>query len=302
MRAFRGGPAILAVVVPWAAAAAAACFDFDATMRGGPLVDGGADVGADAPDSADAAVVPDTSTGDAAEASAGPFCATYPRPAAPPFFCDDFDDGGLPGAWSTFHETSGTLADTDAAYVSPPHSLDLAIGPLTANQTLDVALRTPLPKPSLPSTLVFAFSVEPVSVDKSANATIVLGALDFLDAATPSNRYSLELAIQVQSGAAVLALGEQTGLADGGSQYVNHQLPPEQALPVATFTGLKLTVIWTGPTAEARVDVNGAQAIDVPLTMTVQPVSLQIGVGTSYVSEPSPGWELRYDNVVFTTM
>jgi hypothetical protein len=294
----RGAAAILAVVVAWAAAAAAACFDFDATQRGGPLVDGGTDAGGGGADAADATVVTDSSAGDGApEASGGPFCATYPSHGSV-FFCDDFDgDGGLPGSWSTFHQTSGTLSETDASWVSPPNSIDLALGALTASQPVDVALRTPLQMPSPFSTLVFAFSVEPMSVDTSAGAAIVLGAVDFLDAA--NGRYSLELAIQMQSGAALMALGEQSGLADGGAQYVNHPLSAP-ALQMHTFTGVTLNVDWT--TAKARVDVNGVQGSDVTLTPTVQPASFQIGIGTSYAAEPSPGWELRYDNVVFTAM
>jgi hypothetical protein len=277
----RRAGAVLAVV--WAAVTGA-CFDFDATMRGGPLTEAGG-------------------TSDAADSSTGPFCANYARPTSPGalFFCDDFDEKPLPGAWNSFEEASGTLAETDAAAVSPPNSLDEVIPALTAGQALDVALRTPLQLPPLQSTLRFAFSVEPVRVDASAGAAIVLGAIDFLDGA--GARYSVELAIQMQNGAAAMALGEQSGLADGGSSYANHPLPPEQSLRNGTFTNLVIAIDWISGTAtEAKVDVNGAQVLDVPLTMTVTPATLQIGVGTSYVTEPSPGWEIRYDNVVFTAM
>jgi hypothetical protein len=288
--------AILAIV--WATIAAA-CFDFDATMRGGPLVDGGAEGGSDAGTD----VAGDAGAETAAEASTGPFCATYPTSPGAIFFCDDFDESPHPSGWNSIHATSGSLAETDAASVSPPNSLDEVIPALTAGQALDVALRKVPLMPTLPSTLTFAFSVEPVNVDQSSGAAIVLGAIDFLDGA--GGRYSVELAIQgVQSGYAAMALGEQSGFADGGASYVNHPLPLDvsSTLSVGSFTNLVITIDWTSPTgAEAKVEVNGTQKLDVPsLTMTVQPVSLQIGIGTSYVSEPSPGWELRYDNVVFT--
>jgi hypothetical protein len=54
--------------------------------------------------------------------------------------------------------------------------------------------------------------------------------------------------------------------------------------------------------ATANVVMNGAQVLSLPLTMSVQAASLQISVGTTYATEPSSGWEVRYDNVLFTSM
>jgi hypothetical protein len=36
--------------------------------------------------------------------------------------------------------------------------------------------------------------------------------------------------------------------------------------------------------------------------MNVQATSLQISIGTTYSTEPSSGWEIRYDNVLFTDL
>ena len=70
-----------------------------------------------------------------------------------------------------------------------------------------MALRTPFHVPAVPATLTFSFSVEPLQIDTTANAAIILGAVDFLDGA--GYRYTVGLAINVASGLPALALGEQ---------------------------------------------------------------------------------------------
>jgi len=289
--------------------AVGACFDFDATIAGGPLSDGGAlDAGGDSTTtSTDGAAAGDASTHDGASAdggadsASGPFCASYPRPTSEGaiFFCDDFDDDTLPGNWASFETMGGTMTETDASFVSPPNSLDESFAAIATGTTLDVALRTPFSVPPIPTTLTFAFSVDAVRIDTSANAAIVLGALDFLDSG--GARYSLVESILIEGGVATLSLSEQSGLADGGMPYIGHALG--KSLTANTFSNISLVVDWTATTsAEAKVSVDGAQVLDTPLTMTVQAATLQLGIGTSYVAEPSPGWELRYDDVVFTAM
>jgi hypothetical protein len=85
---------------------------------------------------------------------------------------------------------------------------------------------------------------------------------------------------------------------------VNHPLPPTQPLAINAWTDIIVELDWTATTLEGKVTVGGNQELDVPLTMTLVPTSLQIGVGTSFVTEYegglSPVWELRYDNVLFT--
>lgn len=308
-------PSLRMVAVGLVAAVFGACFDFDATMAGGPsgdsgasdasLTDGAHDAPADATSEAatDGGVVEtgpvEGGGGDSGTPEAGPFCSSQLRPDGGLFFCDDFDEAPLPGSWNSFGETSGTLAESDASAVSKPNSLDETTVPLADGGVINVALRTPLGVPALPATLRFEFSLEPVRIDTTASAAIVLGAIDFLDAA--GDRYSLGLAINVASGMPALALGEQSALLDGGPTFLNHPLPPTQPLPMNAWTDIVLQVAWTAPTTgQATVTVGGTQELDVPLTMTVQATSLQIGVGTSFVTEPAPVWELRYDNVVFT--
>ncbi len=291
--------------------AAGACFDFDATIAGGPL-----DGSADSTSTADGATTGDASdhdggAGDAGDGSVvtdasgdtstGPFCASYPHPTSPGalFFCDDFDEDPLPGSWASYVHMSGTLTETNAISVSAPNSLDESIPAIALGGTLDVALRTPFSLPPIPSTMTLAFSIDPVQIDTTANSAIVLSAIDFLDA--NGGRYSLVLSIQTESGAATMNFSEQSGLSDGGMPYIAHVLAP--ALAPNTFTTLDIEIDWTTlTTAEAKITVGGLQALDTALTMTVQATSLQIGIGTSYVHEPSPGWELRYDNVVFSAM
>ncbi|MGD0524284.1 MAG: hypothetical protein ABSE49_04020 [Polyangiaceae bacterium] len=306
------------------------CFDFDATMAGG----GGSDSGVDAlretsvvaegsVDDGPGDATVDTSESAAPESGAiesgvdagdsgssgGPFCASLARPDGGIFFCDDFDEKPLPNAWETWAQMEGTLVETDASSRSPPNSVDETTTMLSYGQALNVALRTPLPVPTVPSTLTLAFSLEPLQIDTTANAAIVLGAIDFLDAS--GYRYTVGLAINVASGAPALAVGEQTGPANGGNYpdgapptFVNHPLSQTMPLPMKTWTDLVLEIDWASSGLTGKVTVGGNQELDVPLTMSLVPASLQIGIGTSFVTEYegglSPVWELRYDNVAFT--
>jgi hypothetical protein len=167
---------------------------------------------------------------------------------------------------------------------------------------IDVALRdsriTTLP--TLPATMTFAFDLDPVQIDTAANAAIVLGAVDFLDAA--GDRYSLGLAINVVSGQAALALDEQSGFADGGSSILAHALPVNHAPPMNQWSSVALTIDWqSATTGSATVTVNGNEDLSVPsLTMTVTATKLQVGIGTAYVTQPAPAWQLLYDDVWFT--
>jgi hypothetical protein len=298
---------------PLAALLLGACFNFDATIAGGPLgaeeggttLDAGVHDGSTVqPDGAappphdaghDGATPP---TGDAA----GGYCASItPAPGADAglFFCDDFDELPLPGLWESYGETSGTLVQTDASFRSSPNSVEEQTIPLDGGAFIDVSLRRPEPLPPNPSTIRFAFSVEPLQIDTTPNAAIVLGAVDFIDAA--GNRYSVSLAVNVANAAAAIALGEQSGFEDGGSAFVNHPVPPNEPLAMNAWSDIVIEIDWTSPAAgTAILTVNGNPVLQVPLSWTVAPTSLQIGIGTAYVSQPSPGWALRYDNVVFT--
>ncbi len=323
---------IAAWVACLVSAAGGACFDFDSTTAGGPLEDGGVD--ARATPGTDANVADGTLPADASDAGPplgddasahdatspldatktppadGGFCATLVPPTGGVFFCDDFDEHALPGSWNTWHESSGTLVETEAGSFSPPNSVDEATLPLAFGQTIDVALRTLLSAPAAPpATLRFAFAIDPLQIDPASGAAIVLGAVDLLDSS--GDRYSVELSVNVVSGAPALALGEQYGFPDGGlppdggPPYINHPLPPTQPLPMNAWTDIVVELDWTAPfTAQGIVTINGGQELAVPLSLNLTPTSLQIGVGTSYVTEytsgNSPVWELRYDNVWFS--
>jgi len=53
--------------------------------------------------------------------------------------------------------------------------------------------------------------------------------------------------------------------------------------------------------ATADILMHGAIVLSLPLTIGVDATSLQISIGTTFSSEPSSGWEVRYDNVLFST-
>jgi len=291
---------IIALVAPLAVAlVVTACFNFGATMAGGPLEEGGSPSGLDAT-FADVHVSDDAGH-DAGHAAA--FCASFPADAGL-VLCDDFDEpSSLPGPYFDIEEEiEGLLAEVDGG-LSPPNALQETTVPLDDGGLIDVALRdnqifTTLP--TLPATMTFAFNLEPVQIDTAANAAIVLGAVDFLDAA--GDRYSLGLAINVVSGLPALALDEQSGFADGGSSIIAHTLPPNHAPAMNTWSSVVLTIDWTSATTgTASVTVNGTVDLATfSLTMTVAATSLQVGIGTAYVTQPAPTWELLYDNVWFT--
>ncbi len=269
-----------------------ACWDFDATTAGGPLDASLSDAGI-----ADVGAPRDAAEGGAADA--GGFCASQTPPDGAVFFCDDFDEHALPGTWQQFGETGGVLTLTDASAESPPRSLDETTFAAEAGTAIDVSLRTPLPAPKAPATLRLAFAIQPVAIDPTPNAANVLSAVDFLDGA--GDRYTIGLAINVANGAPALALGEQAAFADGGTSFVNHPLPPASPLAMNAWSDVVVEVDWaTATTAQGIVSVNGAQLLDAPLAVGVAPSSIQIGVGTTYVTEPAPSWEIRYDDVVFT--
>jgi hypothetical protein len=299
-----------------------ACFDFDATTAGGLLGDSGSHpptLGSDASVSDDAAppidsgAIVDEPDGGQVDAGSGPdgsagYCASIVRPAGA-FFCDDFDETGLPGPWDNWFETAGTLVETDASAVSAPNSVVETTSPLTNGEAINTALRTYEGVPTLPATIIFAFSLEPVQIDPTGNAAIVVSAIDFLDG---EYRYSVGLSINVSSGQPLLELGEQSGLVDGDNfpdgappTYVNHPLPPNDPLAMNQWSTIVIELDWSTMGFEGKVSVNGVPELATALTLTVAPTQLQIGIGTSYVTEystgTSPVWELRYDNVLFTT-
>jgi hypothetical protein len=268
---------------------ALACIDFDATTRGGPLVPEGG-----APDAGVA------DTGPPSPVEAGAFCAAQDA-ASPSFFCDDFDENTLPFPWSYNGHSAGTMALTDASFVSSPYALQEQTDSITA-LPIDVTLRKQnVVLPSPPSHMVFAFEVEPVAIDTSPAATIILAAIDFLDANKPQGRYTVQLSVAFESGAIALALAEESGLSDGGAPFQNHLLPA--TLPSNQWTHVILELDWESATSlQGIVTIGTSQPVNVPLAMTLAPADLQFSVGTTYVSTPSNGWTLRYDDVLFTTL
>jgi hypothetical protein len=182
--------------------------------------------------------------------------------------------------------------------------------PLANGENINVALRTYEGVPAIPTAMIFSFAIQPVQIDMTANAAIVLGAVDFLDG---QYRYSVGLAINVSSGQAALSLGEQSGLVDGDNfpdgappSYIAHDLPPTDALTLNHWSTIVIELDWSASGLTAKVTVNGNLELpDTSLDLTVTPTQLQIGVGTSFVTEyaeaSSPVWIIRYDNVLFTT-
>jgi hypothetical protein len=303
-----------------AVAIVAGCFDFDATTAGGPLEDAGGqtrkpDGASGGGDDGAAALDGNASGGDASGGydgslpEGGSFCAAnLPAPGSPGlFFCSDFDEvHSFLGPWQTIGETSGTLVVTDASAASPPNSIEETTDPLDDGGVINVAIRSKLTPLAPLSTLRFAFAMQLRQIDTTtapAAAAIVLGAIDFLD--NSNDRYSVGLAINVQNfqGAPVstVVLDQQTGYGDGGvTPTAQYDSLPSEGLALNEWHNIVLEVDLTSASgANGIVTVDGQVDIDQPLAPTVTPTTLQVGVGTSYVSQPSPGWQLFYDNVIF---
>ncbi len=233
----------------------------------------------------------------------GGFCASFTPTSYTAFFCSDFDEGQtLPAPWAFGSQTgAATFSVNGAAAVSPPDSLDELVPALGASDAVTVLLRTSLALPPLPTTMKLALRLDPVTIDTQDGATLVLAAIDFIDAA--ANRYTVQLSGNVVSGTLGLQLGQQSAEADGGT------LQPFQSanlvsviLPLGQFTPIVVEIDWASTgTAQAVVSVNGATQLDAPLKVAVTPASMNVSIGTTYVApRPSAAWELRYDDVVFT--
>jgi hypothetical protein len=228
-----------------------------------------------------------------ADGEGGAFCASLSPQTT---FCDDFDEHPLPGLWTSFTQTGGTLTRDPAAFVSSPNSLLAQDSPLASGQALDTAVRTQFSLPAPPTTIELDFQLQPVQADSDAGAATVVASLDFTDVA--NNRYTVQFTL-VQQGIAALSMRmeEQAGFIDGGSSYTSHPLP--DPLDVGTWTSVGLKVNRTAANAAtAHVTFGTAAEIDVALAMSVNATSIQLTIGSSYESEPSGGWKDRYDNVV----
>jgi len=267
-----------------------------ASVQDGSMVhveDGnGAEAGND-----DGSASPDVAPGDAGDAAPiqtdGGFCASL---SPQPTFCDDFDEHSLPGAWTSFTQTGGTLTLDPMVSVSPPNSLLATEMPLAYGQPLDTAVRTQFPLSAPPTTIGLDFQFQPVQADPDAGAATVVASLDFTDAA--NNRYTVQFTLVQQGIAVSMRLEEQAGFIDGGSSYVSHALP--DPLGIGTWTPIALKVNRTGANAATATVTFGsaAEINDIALAMSVNATLIQLTIGSSFESEPSAGWKNRYDNVV----
>jgi hypothetical protein len=226
----------------------------------------------------------------ASEAGASNYCATLsPTPA----FCDDFDEHPLPGEWIV-DDVGGSLAEDSSSFVSPPDSLLAVYDALATGQPLDTRLRTPLSLPAPPSAIALEFQLEPVAADPTVGNAAVVVALDFTDAAT--NRYTVQITLVRQQMAIGARLEEQSGFVDGMTSYSPHALA--DPLPPGQWTHIRLVITRSSATAaSALVTFNGKTELDTPLELTVNPSDLQLTIGSTFETEPSDGWQNRFDNV-----
>jgi hypothetical protein len=231
----------------------------------------------------------DVESGDASST----FCGTV-RPR--PLFCEDFDDRPLPGLWTTVHQVGGTLIVDNITFVSAPNSL-FARNNALRGQALDNVLRALFPLQGTPTIVTLEFHLRPALADPTQDAAVVVAAVDFVNAA--NDRYSVQFALVSSAGGLRLRLEEQSGLASGGTAYVDHGLLPD-ALAIGQWTDVLLTITLSGGAAgSAHVVFGATQEIDASLQVAVTPTNLQLDIGSSFESEPSSGWNLLFDNVVF---
>jgi hypothetical protein len=97
-------------------------------------------------------------------------------------------------------------------------------------------------------------------------------------------------------GALELRLEEQS-LVHGSPTTVLHDPMPVPIAPGA-WTDVRLAVVRTAPlVAQARASVAGSADVVTDLTMNVDASTLQLGIGSTFETVPSMGWQTRYDNV-----
>jgi hypothetical protein len=221
------------------------------------------------------------------------FCASR-SPA--PTFCQDFDEGPLPGNFSGESTVNGTLSLSKASVVSAPYSLLAQDNALGACAGLNTALRNFFPAlPTAATTFTLDFEIDPLNVDPNSGAALVVASLDFGDAA--NERYSIQLTLFQQgvAGSIGIRLEEQAAYADGGTFYEPHAL---QNMPSGAWTEVVLEVNLAPASATATVNYGSTPVLsDAPLTISLNPTNLMLTIGSAYESTPSSGWTTGYDNV-----
>lgn len=230
-----------------------------------------------------------TSASDApvdAATDGGNFCASL---AQAPSFCDDFDDEGPFGRWTTTRTVGGGTVTRDrSAFRSGPNSL-LTTSPVSAGTSV-TALS--LASPSSIHRVVYAFDMRIDARDLQTGYAEV----SYIRFGDPNNRLFAFYMRAYASPAAAVAVTIEAYLPDGGI--------PQHNLVLAggsTFTEWTRVVIDIDLRTKPRltVSIDGAVAGEVALESALYlPAVARVEPGIGYVGSPSSAaWKLRFDNV-----
>lgn len=228
--------------------------------------------------------IPGTSSGtssgvdagaDAGGASIG-FCETR-QPA--PFFCDDFDDGGLDGRWTSSGPQNASLVVDDQVSLSAPASLLARVNIGVTEPAVDV---------SIVAASGASYSRRTVRTD------VRVEALD------PAGHRAVILRNTIGSEGVYIALY------DNGSELYEHrtqsvpqiQLP---SLPLNAWTTVELELVVAPPSSRVTVRYAGLEVLkDHLLGLTSGPTAEPEASAGLYVNGTTTAeTRVRFDNVVF---
>jgi hypothetical protein len=240
-------------------------------------------------------------TGRAGDAEGGTFCQTL-HPTA--YFCDDFDEGQAraPFGWNIAQQMPGSssLAIDTSQCESPPACL---VAQTPVIMMSKVTVNTAVYEEQLPAgTQTFGGTMDLYMRVDSADAVggfAVLAQIGLTDGAG-AGHYYLQLVL-ISNGSAPLncSLNEEFFSTDSSTGIPNGH-PVSVTVPLTTWTHVtvSMSVPLAGGAGTATLGIDG-QTTTVPLSVMVQNFSAELGVGVTYASTPSNGWQVTYDNVFF---
>ena len=231
------------------------------------------------------------------EAGAPPatFCTGLSPPA---LFCEDFDEGSYTSGWSYVHTTLGTMALDKSEFLSSPGAMIAQSAVTAAPSVADVAAYR-----SFPATgQAFAGAVElDLRVERAASAgtSAVLAQITLQDG-SGNGSYQLHV-VAHSNGTAPLGLNFTELYVGRGSNGMAIVHSTSQTIALATWTHVKLsaTIPAAGGSGSAALDLKGAQGPASSINVPVKNFSLAIAAGILWTSNPSNGWTVVYDNVMF---
>lgn len=246
------------------------------------------------------AAAPPNDSGAIPESGATGYCASL-SPA--PRFCDDFDESTSLSKWDSTGSVHGLNNVSSAQSTSPSQSVASSSVAVSTGQVVDVGLYKLFPAlTGIPRVETLSFDMYIDVIDSAHAALAVVGALAMRN--TTGGLHELQFVVTLNNGKVVPTFPEYTEPGDGGATgYVAHGTTT--TLSLKTWTRVTIELSMGNPNGgagnAARLLFDGVQAATIGVNLSVSNPAPQLVLGLSYVSPPSDGWTVRYDNVTFDT-